>query len=163
MKLHTLVICTWLLIMSESVIADPQPVEVSSEIVAIGKVLDGFHAAAANGDWNTYFNLMSEDAVFIGTDAAERWPKSEFQAYATKTSGWHYSPKTRNINLTPAGKSAWFDEILISKSYGTSRGTGVLIRTDSGWKLSQYSLSFPIPNPLAARITSEIKVFEQNQ
>jgi hypothetical protein len=56
--------------------------------------------------------------------------------------------------------SAWFDEILDSSSYGTSRGTGVLIRTNEGWKISQYHLTFPIPNELARHVTDEIKAFE---
>ena len=160
MNVHVLGICIWLFVICPS-IADPLPQEQHQEIASIADVLDSFHVSAASGDWLTYFSLMSEDAVFIGTDAAERWSKSEFQTYAGKTKGWIYSLTTRNINLTPSGDSAWFDEILASADYGTSRGTGVLIRTDAGWKISQYSLSFPIPNPLASRITGEIKQYER--
>jgi hypothetical protein len=130
---------------------------------AIGGVLDAYHAAAAAGDWNTYFDLMSEDGVFLGTDADERWTKLEFRAYAGNRSGWLYSSVRRNINITPDGMSAWFDEILDSASYGTSRGTGVLIRTDAGWKISQYHLTLPIPNELAGKVTDEIKAFESEQ
>jgi hypothetical protein len=160
MNKHILALCAWLFVMCPSMAADPLPMAQGQEIESIADVLDSFHASAAIADWLTYFGLMSDDAVFIGTDAAERWSKSEFQTYASKTKGWIYSLRTRNVNLTPSGDSAWFDEILASANYGTSRGTGVLIRTDAGWKISQYSLSFPIPNPLAARITGEIKQFE---
>ena len=134
-----------------------------ADLAAINSVLDGFHSAAAAADWETYFNLMSEDGVFLGTDAAERWTKSEFQAYASSRQGWVYTTQVRNINLTPDGNSAWFDEILLSESYGTSRGTGVLIRTRNGWRISQYHLTFPIPNALAPRITDEIKEYEARQ
>lgn len=127
---------------------------------AINSVLDAFHTAAAAADWPRYFDLMSEDGVFLGTDAAERWTKSEFQPYARRSSGWTYTPQTRHVNLTPDGNSAWFDEILESASYGTSRGTGVLIRTDRGWKISQYHLTLPIPNALARDITDSIKAYE---
>ncbi|MDP6414629.1 MAG: nuclear transport factor 2 family protein [Gammaproteobacteria bacterium] len=130
---------------------------------AIGDVLDAYHAAAAAADWNTYFDLMSENGVFLGTDADERWTKPEFRAYAGNRSGWLYRPVRRNINITPDGMSAWFDEILDSASYGTSRGTGVLIRTDDGWKISQYHLTLPIPNELAGKLTDEIKAFESEQ
>jgi len=123
-------------------------------------VLDAYHAAAAEGDWSTYFDLMSEDGVFLGTDASERWIKNEFRAYAGNRTGWVYRSVSRNINLTPDGMSAWFDEMLDSLSYGTSRGTGVLIRTNEGWKISQYHLTFPIPNELARHVTDEIKAFE---
>ena len=130
---------------------------------AIDAVLDGYHQAAATANWDTYFSLMSEDGVFLGTDATERWTKSEFQAYAGTRQGWLYTPQVRHINLTPDGDSAWFDEILLSESYGTSRGTGVLIRTNDGWKISQYHLTLPIPNALARSITDEIKQFEAQQ
>ena len=46
-----------------------------ADIAAINEVLDGYHQAAANGEWDVYFDLMSDDGVFIGTDAQERWVK----------------------------------------------------------------------------------------
>jgi hypothetical protein len=55
---------------------------------------------------------------------------------------------------------AYFDEILESKSYGTSRGTGVLVKTRAGWKIAQYALTFPIPNDLAKDTTDRIKAYE---
>jgi hypothetical protein len=39
----------------------------------------------------------------------------------------------------------------------------VLIRSDDGWKISQYHLTFPIPNELAGKVTDEIKAFESEQ
>lgn len=133
------------------------------EIRAIESVLDDFHAAAAAADWDHYFSLMSSDAVFLGTDAAERWPKAEFMSYADGRSGWTYYPRERHVDLTPDGNSAWFDELLDSVSYGTSRGTGVLVKTDAGWKIAQYHLTFPVPNPLVGAITDQIKAFEAQQ
>ena len=99
-----------------------------ADIAAINRVLDDYHHAAANADWDTYFDLMSEDGVFIGTDARERWTKPEFRQYSSGSNGWVYTPQSRNINVTPDGESAWFDEALLSQSFGSSRGTGVLIR-----------------------------------
>ncbi|MCY4264166.1 MAG: nuclear transport factor 2 family protein [Gammaproteobacteria bacterium] len=131
-----------------------------SDEAAVVMVLDQYHQAAATADWTVYFDLMSEDAVFLGTDVGERWPKAQFREYAGTRSGWMYTPGERNINFTPDGNTAWFDEILKSASYGTSRGTGVLIRTEGGWKISQYHLTFPIPNDLAREITDRIKTYE---
>ena len=48
---------------------------ISSELESINDVLDSYHVAASEGDWDRYFDLMSDDGVFLGTDAAERWPK----------------------------------------------------------------------------------------
>jgi hypothetical protein len=131
-----------------------------SDIAAINKVLDGYHQAAANGEWDTYFGLMSADGVFIGTDASERWIKQEFRQYSSGSNGWVYTPQQRNINITPDGLSAWFDEALLSQSYGSSRGSGVLIRTSAGWKISQYHLTLPIPNGMVRGITDQIKEYE---
>lgn len=136
---------------------------ISSELEAINEVLDAYHMAASQGDWDTYFDLMSEDSVFLGTDASERWPKAVFREYAGVRSGWTYHPMDRHVNLTPDGNSAWFDELLDSESYGTSRGTGVLIKTSSGWKISQYHLTFPIPNELAQEMTDAVKAFEAQE
>ena len=131
-----------------------------TDIAAINKVLDDYHQAAANGEWDTYFDLMSDDAVFIGTDAGERWVKQEFRQYSSGSNGWVYTPQQRNVNITPDGLSAWFDEALLSQSYGSSRGSGVLIRTAMGWKISQYHLTLPIPNGMVRGITDQIKEYE---
>ena len=131
-----------------------------TDIAAINKVLDDYHQAAANGEWDTYFDLMSHDAVFIGTDAGERWVKQEFRQYSSGSNGWVYTPQQRNVNITPDGLSAWFDEALLSQSYGSSRGTGVLMLTAVGWKISQYHLTLPIPNGIVRGITDQIKEYE---
>ena len=131
-----------------------------TDIAAINKVLDDYHQAAANGEWDTYFDLMSDDAVFIGTDAGERWVKQEFRQYSSGSNGWVYTPQQRNVNITPDGLSAWFDEALLSQSYGSSRGTGVLMLTAVGWKISQYHLTLPIPNGIVRGITDQIKEYE---
>lgn len=131
---------------------------------SVDKVLTGFHHAASKADWDTYFGLMSEDAIFLGTDASERWTKEIFRnGYAAKSKGWTYTLRERHINFTPDGNSAWFDELLNNDKYGTSRGTGILIRTPSGWKISQYHLTFPLPNDLADGITQQIQTFEARQ
>ncbi|MBL4790310.1 MAG: nuclear transport factor 2 family protein [Kordiimonadaceae bacterium] len=129
----------------------------------VAKVLSTFHSAAAKADWTTYFGQMSDDAIFLGTDVGERWDKPTFEGYASKTQGWVYKLRERNISFTPDGATAWFDEVLDSVNYGTSRGTGVVIRTENGWKISQYHLTFPIPNDLAKGITQEIQSFETRQ
>lgn len=132
----------------------------------IGVVLDALHAAAAKADGPAYFALYTPDAVFIGTDAAERWTLPQFRAYAephfSKGKGWTYVPRDRHVTLAPLDCRcvAWFDELLDSQSYGVARGTGVLLKTDTGWKVSQYVLTFPIPNDVADEVTERIKAFE---
>ena len=134
---------------------------------AVAGVLDGLHAAASKADGESYFSLFSQDAVFIGTDAGERWTIDEFRAYgearfATGT-GWTYVVRERHIDLAPGGDVAWFDEILWNQSYGTTRGTGVLVRVAGAWKIAQYHLTIPIPNDLAAGMAATIKAFEDGK
>lgn len=131
----------------------------------IAEVLNSFHQAAADAQAKPYFNLMSQDAIFLGTDANERWSKEEFKAfvvpYFSKGTGWLYTSTERNISLVKQGQVAFFDELLLSDTYGTCRGTGVLIKTAQGWKISQYNLSIPMPNGLAKALVKQIKLFEQ--
>ena len=133
---------------------------------AINFTLDQLHDAASEADGARYFKLYTDDAVYIGTDASERWTIREFRAFAepyfSKGTGWTYKPRSRHVTIAdiPCHCVAWFDELLDSESYGTSRGTGVLVLKKGSWKISQYALTFPIPNDLAKGMTSEIRAFE---
>lgn len=132
----------------------------------INSTLDQLHAAASKADGKKYFRLFTDDAMYIGTDAAERWTIKEFRAFAepyfAKGTGWTYKPRSRHVTIAdiPCHCVAWFDELLDSESYGTSRGTGVLVLKNGSWKISQYALTFPIPNDLAKGMTKEIRAFE---
>lgn len=127
----------------------------------IERTLDRFHESAAKADGKTYFELFAPEGIFIGTDATERWTVDEFRKYAephfSKGKGWKYVPTKRNVDLSPAGEVAWFDELLDSKSYGTCRGTGVLRKIGADWKISQYHLTIPVPNQLADKVVKMIR------
>jgi ketosteroid isomerase-like protein len=131
---------------------------------AVDTVLTRFHAAAAAADGESYFGLFTDGAVFIGTDAAERWNLPDFKTFAepyfARGRGWTYTATARNIVVSPDGATAWFDEILWNDSYGICRGTGVLVRTDEGWRIAQYHLAIPIPNELSKELTTRIKEHE---
>ena len=137
----------------------PAPSDVEKK--AVNKVLDTLHAAAAEADWQTYFALYRDDATFLGTDVSERWDMPTFREYSKKAkNGWLYVVKERHLDFGADGTTAWFDEVLTNAKYGTSRGTGVLIRGENGkWRIAQYHLTFPIPNELAAEMTKQIQDF----
>lgn len=126
----------------------------------VSSVLDDFHDAAAKADGTRYFGHFADDAVFLGTDATERWTLSQFKDFAKpyfeKGKGWTYASRDRRINLTPDGNTAWFDELLDNAKLGECRGSGVLIRVGDGWKVSQYNLSIPVPNALAEQFAKAI-------
>jgi ketosteroid isomerase-like protein len=122
---------------------------------AVSRVLDGWHQAATDGNIDAYFGYLSEDSTFLGTDATERWSKDEFLAYAKpvheSTGGmWNIQPFDRFIVIE--GDHAWLDEGLRNETYPDWRGTGVLSRTDDGWKIVHYSMTFTIPNGVTGAV-----------
>jgi ketosteroid isomerase-like protein len=129
--------------------------------VQVGRVLDDFHRAAAAANEEAYFALLAENAVFLGTDGSERWEKAAFRAFAhpyfVKGQGWSFTPRDRHVAFSADGRVAWFDEALDSESYGACRGSGVLERGGTTWKIAQYNLSIPIPNDLAKDFVARIR------
>ena len=118
---------------------------------AIGQVLDDFHDAAAHGDKDRYLGHMTDDAVFMGTDEWERWPKHpEFVDYVNGRfqdgAGWSYRSVERQISVADSGDVAWFDEVVFSEANGRFRGTGVLVKQAGTWKIAHYAMSFLIFN-----------------
>lgn len=136
------------------------------ERIAVEKVLDDLHDAASKADETRYFNLFSADAVFLGTDASERWTVDQFRAYAhpyfSEGKGWTYLPRPGKRFITfgtgSATGSAWFDEVLDNAKYGECRGSGVLVKDSSGaWKIAQYNLTVPVPNALLPKVVEMIR------
>ena len=151
-RLHQtwVVIATLLTALSASA-AEPAEAE-------IGRVLDALHQRASAADFEGYFDLYHERAVFLGTDRDEYWPLPEFKRYTRARfdagTGWTYHPVERFVHV--AGDAAWFEERLDHDRYGETRGTGVLLRTAEGWKVAQYNLTLPIPNDLFRQVAAEI-------
>ncbi len=123
-------------------------------------VLDAWHLAAARADADSYFGLMAPGAVFLGTDATERWTKDEFRAYAEpyfkKGKAWTFKAVKRQVAYSGDGHTAWFDEDLDTPNLGPARGSGVLVKQGKTWRITQYNLSVPIPNPLMQQVKKEI-------
>ncbi len=124
---------------------------------SIYKTIDAWHEAAANADFDSYFKLMTEDAVFIGTDATENWQLEEFKEfskpYFDKGKAWSFTSLERNIYLNSNKNLAWFDEILDTQM-GLCRGSGVVVLTENGWKIKHYVLSITIPNPKVKNVVN---------
>ncbi|MCO4800272.1 MAG: nuclear transport factor 2 family protein [Colwelliaceae bacterium] len=131
---------------------------------AINNTIDRFHAAAAEANYNEYFDLLADEGVFLGTDASERWTKEEFKAFVlphfSKGNGWSYQSTQRNITFIESTDTVFFDELLINDFYGQCRGSGILIKRNNKWQILQYNLSIPVPNQLSEDIVSLIKKHE---
>nr|WP_321414942.1 nuclear transport factor 2 family protein [uncultured Allomuricauda sp.] len=115
----------------------------------INEVLDGWHLAAANADFDAYFDKMTKDGVFLGTDAMENWQNDEFQEfskpYFDKGKAWNFTAVQRNIYIGESGDFAWFDELLDTQMK-ICRGSGVLKKVNGQWKIAHYVLSIAVPN-----------------
>lgn len=123
---------------------------------AIEAVLDDWHDAAGRADLDRYFSHLDDDAVFLGTDATERWRKAAFHAYAKPHfdagRGWAFRAIRRDVVVDEAGAVAWFDEDLETQGLGPARGSGVLALRDGTWKILQYNLAVTVPNDRFATV-----------
>ncbi len=124
-------------------------IDTENEKKQIVAMLDSFNRAAAKADYKTYFNFYTEDAIFTGTDATERWDKPAFMAWAKpifdKGRAWDFKAIDRHIYFDKTGNMAWFDELL-NTQMKICRGSGVLVKERDAWKVQQYILSTTVPN-----------------
>lgn len=137
--------------------------DVASEKNKINTTLDAWHKAAGAAQFDNYFSYFADDAVFIGTDATENWHKKAFAAwskpYFDKGKAWNFTTLERHIFFDASGKTAWFDELL-NTQMKICRGSGVLVKVNNNWKISQYVLSMTVPND---KITDILKLKAQQE
>ena len=130
---------------------EPIATDTTKEKQHINSMLDSFNRAAAKADFNGYFKFYTDDAIFAGTDASERWDKKQFMAWSKpifdRGSAWDFTALSRHIYFDKTGQLAWFDELL-NTQMKICRGSGVLVKQNNEWKLQQYILSTTIPNNL---------------
>jgi hypothetical protein len=123
--------------------------EESTETAKIHSMLDNWHKAAAEANFDKYFGAMTKNAIFIGTDATENWERSAFEAYAKpyfdKGKVWNFKRLERHVYLSNDMKIAWFDELLDTQMK-ICRGSGVLLKQNGEWKIAHYVLSMTVPN-----------------
>jgi hypothetical protein len=138
--------------------------DVKSEI---NLILNNWHKAAGQTNFNAYFDMLTEDAIYIGTDATENWNKQEFikfaKPYFDKGKAWDFTTLKRNIYFSSDMKTAWFDELL-NTQMKICRGSGVLVVDKKGnWKIKQYVLSMTIPNDNTNEVVKIKSVIEDKE
>lgn len=121
----------------------------SNDKSIVNALLDNWHKAAAEAKFDSYFNALDEESIFIGTDATENWNKKQFMDFAKpyfdKGKAWSFTAIERNIYFSKDKKTVWFDELL-NTQMKICRGSGVLIKIGKEWKIKHYVLSMTIPN-----------------
>ena len=143
---------------SETKTPESTSIDTAGEQKIIATMLDSFNRAAAKADFSAYFNFYTNDAIFTGTDATERWDKAAFMTWAKpifdKGSAWDFTAMERHIYFDKTGTLAWFDELL-NTQMKICRGSGVLVKQGDEWKVQQYILSTMVPNDV---LDSVIKI-----
>lgn len=131
----------------------------------INTTLNNWHKAAANANFKEYFDVLSDDAIYIGTDATENWNKTQFQAFAKpyfdKGKAWSFTSLERHIYFSKDQKTAWFDELLDTQMK-ICRGSGVLVKIKNKWYIKQYVLSMTIPNETTKEVVKIKTTIEDN-
>lgn len=155
-KIFTLILCNFVLLAfalpsckeKEETAAS---VDTKAEEKIIIATLDSFNRAAARADFDRYFGFYTEDAIFAGTDATERWDLPAFKVwskpYFDRGRAWDFTAIERHIYFDKTGKLAWFDELL-NTQMKICRGSGVMVKKGNDWKVAQYILSATVPNPI---------------
>nr|WP_298659982.1 nuclear transport factor 2 family protein [uncultured Flavobacterium sp.] len=133
----------------------------------IDLLLNSWHKAAAEANFNDYFNAMTDDAIFIGTDATENWNKPAFikfaKPYFDKGKAWNFTALERHVYFSSDMKMAWFDELL-NTQMKICRGSGVLVDQGNGqWKIKHYVLSMTIPNENVDEIVKVKSILEDKE
>jgi len=129
--------------------------ENSSPEINVNATVIAWHKAAAEANYDAYFNLMTDDAIFIGTDANENWNKKAFQIYAKphfdKGKAWNFTTLERHVYFDKTMQTAWFDELL-NTQMKICRGSGILVKENKQWKIKHYVLSMTVPNENSAEV-----------
>lgn len=150
MKKFSLLIGLTLILFSCKSKVEKLPIESNKEIKEnINVLMNNWHKAATDADYEGYFGKMDSVSVFIGTDATENWTKKQFESfskpYFDKGKAWDFKTLERNIYISKTRNFVWFDELL-DTWMGTCRGSGVLEKDNNSWKIKHYVLSVEIPN-----------------
>lgn len=109
--------------------------------------MEEWHLAAHNADAEGFFGRMSEDAIYLGTDASERWLRDELRQWAKKAfereHAWSFTALERNWKQEDG---FWICDELLETGMGICRSTAVLVPENGSWKIQHYQLSLAVPN-----------------
>ncbi len=131
-------------------------VSVGKDQKIMDETIDAWHAAAARGDSVAFFGSMTEKAIYLGTDEAERWDRAsmarDLGRHFNGKKAWKFQSYNRQYTDLKDRNSILFDECL--KTWmGPCKATGMLSREKGRWKISYYNLSVAVPNDYVKQYT----------
>jgi len=135
----------------------------SQTMQKLSQFIDEWHDDAAHARM-AYFDKMTPDAVYIGTDKSERWTRDEFKVWAkpafNRPVAWAFTVLQRHVAMTEDQSVIWFDEQLQTQM-GICQASGVVRHTADGFKIAHYQLSLTVPNALITYLSEGVKKYEQ--
>ncbi len=115
----------------------------------LDSLVNQWHRAAGESNFEQYFNFMDSSFVFLGTAPEERWSKQAFASfskpYFDQGKAWDFTPSNRYWNFSTDTTIVWFDEDLATWMEGC-RGSGILMKSNNEWKIVYYNLTVLIEN-----------------
>ena len=74
--------------------------------IQLNQILDQWHRDAATFNHTAYIDAMTDNGVFIGTDATENWTRAEFSTwskpYFDQKRTWNFNPFNRHLYFESA-------------------------------------------------------------
>ena len=139
------------------------PVDIEAEKAALNEVMDKLDSAAEEEDRTVFVSLLTEDALFCGTDPSEFWNKQEFvdlnqQDSDDSASEWEYIGD-RKLKVAPDGNSAivvtqlmtaWSPKIPLRMVYH-------FVKTNDGWMILFCNIAFIPKNEDIKKINEAIE------
>jgi len=127
-----------------------EPFNRERETKELDRLMNNWHKDVVALELDAFFNLMTDDFFYLGTDPGERWSKQEFRKFCEpyfleKKQTWDFKPLQRYWQFSADGTVAWFDENLATWME-ECRGSGVFQKINGEWKISQYNLTVLIEN-----------------
>jgi hypothetical protein len=128
-----------------------------------GSALDALHQAGGASDHHAFLELMTEDGSVLGLSSDSRWNApaltDKLTTYFARGGTWPQPDSSRQITISPEGEMAWFSESLKGTGGNTGVGSGVLVRTASGWLVAQYHISYSaVPEVLDSTAPAAVMV-----
>ena len=134
------------------------------EEIQLQNLINDWHKDAAIGDLESFFEKMDKNAIYLGTDASEKWTTDELKEFCkihfADGNGWDFKPIKREIYFNEKMDFAWFDEQL-NTWMGVCMSSGVLIKTNDGWKIKHYQLSMAVPNDIVNDFIKMVEAYNK--
>ena len=119
------------------------------ENILLDNLVNQWHSDAALAKLDSYFSVVTDNFIFLGTAPGERWNKTDFKSfckpYFDKGKAWDFSSSNRLWVVSADLKTAWFDEDL-DTWMGGCRGSGICVLEAGTWKIAYYNLTVLIEN-----------------